>query len=396
MSGKIAWICLLILAACSPTVSASVEGQACSTVGDEICSLESGHPRARCESDFQWHILESCGAATCAVVSDGSGLNITSCLNGSTATSDTVSSGGDTSSGTKTDSKGSDTIQTISGFSCGGWTCPSGQACTGIDACEDTGCIGCQAGQRCANGACHDLCDNACFASQHCQTNSLDPLGSCAAMACTAPIDVTAAVATAIDWPTGGMAQVACGNGYKGAATTLLAKYGWQDLYSAATVKSGGTTLAWIPLPVGEAFVIGRRSGDCGEGQSCALKLSRHDNLDVDTPGGGVCSYRFEPGSTWAPLPVHSDFERAELRVSKPSLQTYDTAKYVCGFVTAEAVQAVLSQSLGAMGQPIPTATVLAQQVPADFDSNSDGKADAWSIAIEVTVHATTSVVWLP
>ena len=140
----------------------------------------------------------------------------------------------------------------------------------------------------------------------------------------------------------------------------------------------------------------GRRSGDCGEGQSCALKLSRHDNLDVDTPGGGVCSYRFEPGSTWAPLPVHSDFERAELRVRKPSLQTYDTAKSGCGFVTAEAVQAVLSQSLGAMGQPIPTATVLAQQVPADFDSNSDGKADAWSIAIEVTVHATTSVVWLP
>ncbi len=388
----------LLCGACSPTLSASIEGTACAVVGDEVCSLEAGHPRARCGDDFQWHVVESCGTATCAVNRAG-GLNVTNCLGISSGTSD-VSSGGktDTASGTP-DSKGGDSTTAVSGFACGGWSCASGQACIGIDACEDTGCIGCQAGQRCVAGACRDVCDNSCFQAQHCKPSANDPLGACVAMACSAPADATAAVAVGITWPTGAAATTACGSGQTAAGTALLAKYGWQDLYSATAVQGGGTTIAWIKTASGDAFAVGRRTGTCGDTGNCMLTVSRHDTLAVDTTtSGGPCGYRFGPDSSWLPLPVHRSFERGEVRVSQPKwthAPGSDVA-VVCGAVTAEAVQAVLSQSLGAMQQPIPSATALSQQVAPDVDSNGDGKTDAWSIAVQVKLRDTTSVGWLP
>lgn len=391
-------VALLLCGSCSPTLSTSLEGTACAIVGDEVCSLESGHPRARCGDDFQWHIIESCGSATCAVNRVG-GLNRTSCLNGqggggdaggTTGKPDTVTSG--------PDSQGKDTVYVANGYACGGWNCPDGQACIGIDACEDIGCIGCQAGQRCVAGACRDVCDNSCFSAQHCQPSATDPLGTCAAMACSAPVDATAAVATGITWLVGAAAAAACDGGQIGAGTALLAKYGWQDTYSAAAVQGGGTTVAWVKTAGGDAFAVGRRTGNCSDTGTCVLTMSRHDNLAVDQAASGPCGYRFLPGAPWVPLPVHRSFERGEVRVAAPKWTRApgSDVAVLCGHLSAEAVQAVLSQSLGAMQQPIPSAAALKQQAVPDVDSDGDGKADAWSIAVQFKLRDTSAVGWLP
>lgn len=393
----------LALAACSPPNSASVEGVVCTNPGDEVCSLEAGFPRARCEMDGQWHILEKCAPATCNVQDNRAGNRTTWCSSGGT----TSAPGKDAATGSKDSGSGPGPVSDSAGqpkaTACLGYACDIGQACIGIDGCEDPGCAPCQAGQRCVAGACHDYCDGVCFESQHCGPGKDgDVLGQCAAMSCAAPLTATAAVATGIQWLTGAKASEAC-PGMSGAGATLLssASFGWSPVQSQAEVQAGAAVVGFSDAPSKDAWLVGRRSGGCTPGQGCTLKVSRHDNLAVDKGSAQICGYRFPPGSALVPLPVRRAFERGTLGLSKATwtrgvnVDTGAPNAILCGAFDDVAMRALLSQSLGVAGMNLPTQAALAGVVKPDF-SSSGGVLDMWSVVLRVELAADATVVWAP
>jgi hypothetical protein len=69
---------------------------------------------------------------------------------------------------------------------------------------------------------------------------------------------------------------------------------------------------------------------------------------------------------------------------------------YLCGIVEGKAVRAALSATLGAKGLPLPSDAQLTQQVPADVDTDGDGKADAWRAVVRLELAGAQLGGWLP
>ena len=414
---RILWIfaalssAMLQLACSPPGVTSSIEGRVCTNWGAQACSLEEGNPRAECWGS-NWQITEYCRDRGCNIQQIG-GQTVAYCGDTPPSVTDTVS-GWDTWSGdswTSGDSS-SDTAQGGDAQTfCGAWTCPLGQACTGVSGCESPGCLPpCSAGQRCNGGGtplCVDNCLGACFDSQWCFPIAS---GVCSGMPCQTPDFAKIFVAQGLALLQGPAAASHCpklansGGGLIGLSKVLgdlenpsaAAAIGGQQTYALAELSDGG----W-------GWISARRSGTSPcSATECPVTASKWDNLQPSGSGGGTCELRSHTsaggaaggtGSSWQ-LSLRNSLYRFQFTMSTVQLEVSAgrTQAWICGAVTPAAVQAALSSSHSSNGLAIPSTADLIKLAPFDIDSDGNGSPDAWSVAAELTLQPGQLKGWLP
>lgn len=411
--------------ACSPpTTQSSIAGRLCSDFGDQACSTEPGSPRAECNG-FSWRILEYCGAQGCNTLQT-SQTTLAYC--GSTPPSVTADvTGGDTQPG-KTDAgvdgKGDAKVDPNADASpaggtvqCDGWKCAAGLVCSGVGGCEAPGCLpACGAGQRCVGkpiDACQDYCGGLCYEKQWCEPGLKEVPGSCATLPCSVPSLVSDTfVATAVVLAEGASAVAAhCKDpaagyslaGATGTVSQLTKVFGDLQNPTQAAAASGLQTIALTANGAGWAWLSTRRltGAPCGN-SPCQLVASKYDNLDSLQVPNGVCLLRSRNGSTgeskpW-PLSLRNEFNRYDLLLRQPTVQMAPdrSEAWVCGTVTLESLQGALTSAYAAKGLAIPTSAELESMVPRDVDTNGDGKPDAWSVVLQLTLKPAAVALWSP
>lgn len=398
---------------CGPTQTfGSIDGLHCTRFEDEVCSAEGGFPRARCDFDGTWHILEHCGDSLCIV--DGAinfGHVQTHCGNtpvkGAGDISKVETSGQaaltdvDASTSGFDSSSGGDAAKqpdAVSGpVQCGDYTCTGKQMCSVAGACEDTTCaLNCKAGERCGLGVCTTYCFETCFSDEFCQPS---PAGdTCVKMGCVAPTDLGAAylaVGLHMDVTPIVAGLGVCGHlsGAKLSLNASLAALFPADVL-AKLVATGTNTLLIATLPEGNAALLGRTvsAAKCATDSSCAVELSKHDNLSLPAPGG-TCPLRWLAGSNGrfakVVLPLAAEV-RLPLIISDVAVAMASNGKTaeLCGYVDAGGLAAAKSVTPG-LAKWLNTAV-------ADVDTNGDGKADAWSVHATVDLKPAKLSKWLP
>ena len=408
--------------ACSPPAAlSSIEGRPCGDMGDQACSTEPGSPRAECNG-FAWRIIESCGVQGCNTVQSGSN-SIAYC--GTTAPDTTAADvlapkadGGTASKPDAADGGSSDSSGGPKGtVQCDGWKCAAGLVCSGVGGCEAPGCLpACGAGQRCVGkpvDACQDYCGGLCYEKQWCSPGLQEVPGSCSTLPCAVPsVMAETYVATAVQLAEGASAVAAhCKDsaaGYSltgalGTVSQLSKVFGDLQDPTQAAVASGLQTFALTANGSGWAWLsVRRQSGAPCTTASCPLIASKYDNLDSAAVPGGVCLLRSRNGSTgeskpW-PLSIRNEFTRYDLLLRRPTVQMDADLQqaWVCGAVTLESLQGALTSSYAAKGLPIPSGAELNALVPRDVDSDGDGKPDAWSVVLKLTLKPATVALWSP
>jgi hypothetical protein len=180
----------------------------------------------------------------------------------------------------------------------------------------------------------------------------------------------------------------------------LLTSLGWSTVHTHAAWQAGLDTLVLIPQVQGTDFWLARRVQplSCVQ-QGCSVFASKSDNLSTASTASS-CPSRWRTdgqlSAMW--LPLQSAFERSPLRMRNPQVQWASDAQsaYLCGIVEGKAVRAALSATLGAKGLPLPSDAQLTQQVPADVDTDGDGKADAWRAVVRLELAGAQLGGWLP
>lgn len=402
---------LLQLACSPPGVTSSIEGRVCTNWGAQACSQEDGNPRAECWGS-NWQITEYCRERGCNTL-QMNGQTVAYCGDTPPNIADTASgwdtwtgdswAGGDTSADT---AQGGD-AQTF----CNAWTCPPGQACTGVSGCEAPGCLPpCSAGQRCkGDGAplCVDNCLGACFDSQWCFPSGG---GVCSGMPCKTPVFSKIFVAEDLSLLQGPAAASHCpklansGGGLIGLSKVL----GDLEKPSAAAASGGQQTYALADLGDGGwGWISARRSGTSPcTATECPVTASKWDNLQPSGNGGDTCELRGHTstadtaggtGASWD-LSLRNSLYRFQFSMSTVQLQVSAgrTQAWLCGAVTPASVQAALSSSHSSNGLAIPSTAELIKLAPLDIDSDGNGSADAWSVAMELTLQPGQLKGWLP
>lgn len=397
---------------CGPTQTfGTVEGLRCVRFGDEVCSAEAGFPRAHCDFDGNWHILEHCGDTTC-IVEPGSGGQMKTRCGNTPAPKKVDASELDTAG--KTDSNGgnpsdskegpSDTGSGIkdsgnAGVTCEGYTCGAKQQCSFTSACEDLDCPApCKAGERCSLGLCATYCSGNCFSTEYCAPSTQGD--ACEKMGCSAPTDLGAAyVAVELDvvitQPIVG--EQACSH-LKGFQLTLndkLAKLS-AGLDVGQLVEVGSDSIVLATLPEGNAAFLGRPTspspGQCVAMASCAVQLSKYDGLAVPA-SAGVCPARYVAGANGRfaklVLPLflgaRVPMVMSDVAVDMPA---EGTQAVLCGYVAGPALVAAQSAVPLLAGK-------LAAAVP-DVDSNGDGIQDGYSLRVALKLKPAKLGQWLP
>jgi len=413
---------LVVLACSPPTAFDTVEGLRCTIINDEACSDEPGFPRARCTFERTWQIVEKCADQGCFVAPTSGGRHITACGHAptgvassspdATAAKADTAAGADTAKDTgaaKVDTKEAADTGAPTGppTQCDGYTCGHGQACIAGDGCDHVGCA-CKAGERCvplsegkdAKLTCATYCFGTCWTDDFCSPAGPDTAGLCKAAGCAAPADLGAAwvaVSLAID-PTAAAPGPACDHlpGAKAAfnswaQATLSA--GW----AGAAAADGGNTVVLASLLSGNAAMVARTKGGapCPATGLCAVELSKRDNLEVPSSTGGTCQARFPAGALGRfarmAVPIVHGGQRGSLvlhdvAVAMPADQTSAVA---CGYVNSAGLAAFTAAV-------VPAAAGSAASWPADVDSTGKGKADAWSVRVELSLRPATLAKWLP
>lgn len=404
--------CFGAAAACSPTQTFNtVEGMRCTATGDEVCSQETGSPRARCDFDGQWHIIESCGAEPCIADPAGLGQHTTRCGGAPTAGKDSagLSTGG--ADATKRDPSefdagwagSGDALPTSgAGPDCGAYTCPAKQVCTLGDACEDNSCpTACRHGERCSLGVCVQYCYGSCAASEYCAPAELGDW--CKTMGCTAPMDLGAAlVATDVDIALPDAASAACAHlaGAQFSLNKALAGAAVAGPALNGSIHDGTETVAVASLPDGSvACLTAQISGACPSGAAaCKVMLSKHDNLAVPASGLAPCKARRTANGDnvfkQLPLPLRLGKARLPALVgnAKVTVPADAGSAEVCGYLTKADLQAMLS--------PLPAGAGVAFQIlkaiAPDIDSDGNGTADAYSLHLTLKLRPAELDKWLP
>lgn len=418
---QIATVFAILLAAlacaCSPpAVEATIEGRTCSGFGSQACSTEPGSPRAECDG-FSWRILEFCGAQGCNTLQTS--WNILAYC-GNTPPSNLPDGGGD-GQGVKTDTVSS--VQpdagstTAAAVPCYGWQCSAGLVCSGVGGCEAPGCLPpCGAGQRCVAkpvAACQDYCGGGCFTSQWCTPSAKDASGTCTTLPCALPaLSTETYVATEVVLAEGASAVAAhCTDpaaGYSlpgavGALTQLTKVFGYVQNPTQIAVASGLQTVALTANGAGWAWLSAKRlpGALCGS-SPCPIAVSKADNLDSQEAPEGGCRLRSRNSSAgeskpW-PLSLRNEFTRFDILLRRPTVQMASdhSEAWVCGAVTLLSLRAALTASYVAKGLSVPSGAELESLVPPDVDSDKDGKPDAWSVVLKLTLKPAAVASWSP
>ncbi len=414
----------LAAAACSPTQTfGTVEGMRCSNFGDEVCSQEAGFPRARCDFDNTWHILEHCGSATCIVENQSGGQHRTRCGNspatgGGTRAVDANSGPKDTATfvdtapsqdtDSKTEPKGDTT--TAASVACGGYSCDGKEMCTFIGTCESKACTtACKHGERCSFGVCSAHCYGSCAATEYCKFSTGGSwIAECSKLGCALPMDLGTAVA-AVGLQLAATPTAACAHlgGAKLALNQAMASVGIDAAALGAGIVGGLETLAFSDL-AGKSNVALLGHADnakpCPTGAPCGLTLSKGENLKPATAGtAGPCQLRWSVNGQGRhdglPIPLRLGTVRLPLVLRNADVQIggdLQTAE-VCGYVSPADLNVALSglSTASGLGFQLKQATQ-AGAGKVDIDSDGDGKLDAWSVALTIKLQNAILTKWSP
>ncbi|MBM4344967.1 MAG: hypothetical protein FJ100_16485 [Deltaproteobacteria bacterium] len=409
----------LLAAACSPTQTfGTVEGLRCSNQGDEVCSQEAGFPRARCDFDGTWHILEHCGASTCIVENAPGGQHRTRCggsqPTGGGAIQVDAKAGppptGDATTVAEVDSKAEPKADSTGtpAVACGSYSCVGVDMCTFFGTCESKSCpTACTHGARCSLGVCLPHCYGTCASTEYCKFGTdAKSADMCSKLGCQVPLDLGTAVA-AIGMQLPATATTACAH-LKGAAVAFnhaLASVPVAAADLEGTLTSGGETLAFADLAgLAQVALLGTTALGTPCGSPCLVQLSKAENLHPAMVGvPGPCALRWTakgPGRfDKLPLPLRLGAVRVPLLLRDVEVVIASDLKTaeVCGHVGSAEVAAALSGLPTASGPGFQIKTALQQGAgKPDVDSDGDGKADAWSVALTLATTAAQLTKWSP
>ncbi len=415
---------VLAAAACSPTQTfGTVDGMRCSNFGDEVCSQESGFPRARCDFDSTWHILEHCGAATCIVENLSGGQHRTRCGN-------SPSTGGgrrvvDANGGPQDASEDVDIaagnpwdaavepkkdVAAPTLVACGGYSCDGKEMCTFVGTCESKACPAtCTHGQRCIFGTCQTHCYGTCASTEFCKfATDSKSADECSKLGCTPPLDLGTAVA-AVELLLPSTPTAACAH-LKAATLPLNKTLAGVQITATdleAGIKYGQETLAFADLGglADVAMVARETNGKACDGKTpCGLVLSKGENLHPSvTAVPGACKLRWNADAkgryAQLPVPLRLGLLRVPLVVRDAQVDIASDLKSaeVCGVVTQADLDAALSGLSSTSGPGFQLKQVaLTSAGKADIDTDGDGKLDARSVALTFKLQSAILTKWSP